>query len=131
MSMKEKTTKTQRHKDFFCSLCSLCLCGFLLLYPKQDGELKEAEQLNDEVKKLIISGHLNEAIPLGERALEIGERRLGAEHVGVALVLNNLGEVYYDKGDYDRAESLYKRALAIWERAEDPESPKILPLLNN
>jgi tetratricopeptide (TPR) repeat protein len=35
----------------------------------------------------------------------------------VALSLNNLAWLYYTQGQYEKAEPLYGRALAIWEKA--------------
>ena len=38
-------------------------------------------------------------------------------------VLNNLAELYRSQGRYAEAEPLYKRALAIEEKARGPEHP--------
>jgi hypothetical protein len=39
----------------------------------------------------------------------------------VATALNNLAELYWEKRDYDHAEPLFRRALAIWEKGLGPE----------
>ena len=51
-----------------------------------------------------------------------------AEHFGdedtrLATSLNNLASVYLLQEKYDQAERLYKRTLAIWEKAFGPEHP--------
>jgi tetratricopeptide (TPR) repeat protein len=58
----------------------------------------------------------------GFRALAIGERVLGPDHRNVAVSLTNLASMYTDSGRYDEAEPLYKRALAIEEKALGPAS---------
>ncbi len=42
---------------------------------------------------------------------------LGQEHPDTATSLNNLAELYKAMGDYAKAEPLYRRALAIREKA--------------
>jgi tetratricopeptide (TPR) repeat protein len=48
------------------------------------------------------------------RALEMRKSLFGSEHKdGVATTLNNIGRVYYTKGEYDHALSKYIEALSI------------------
>ena len=49
----------------------------------------------------------------------------------LATSLNNLAELYRYQGQYAKAESLYKRALSIWEKALGPEHPDVAQSLNN
>jgi len=49
----------------------------------------------------------------------------------VAKSLNNLALLYYAQGAYVKAEPLYARALAIWEKALGPEHPDVAMSLNN
>src|SRR5207245_10623861 len=63
-----------------------------------------------------------EAEPLFRQALDIMERAKGAEHLDVAIILNNLGELYYIQGRYVQAEPLYQRALAIKEKVLGPDA---------
>jgi tetratricopeptide (TPR) repeat protein len=49
----------------------------------------------------------------------------------VAQSLNNLGLLYKIQGKYIEAESLYKRALAIWEKAFGPEDLNVATVLEN
>ena len=63
--------------------------------------------------------------------MEIWEKQLGPDHPDVALGLNNLGLLYNNLGDYDKAEPLYKRALEIWEKQLGPDHPQVAIRLNN
>ena len=47
------------------------------------------------------------------------------------LGLNNLAALYRNQGRYTDAEPLYKRSLAIWEKALGPEHPDVALGLNN
>ncbi len=49
----------------------------------------------------------------------------------MAQTLNNLAALYYTKGKYVEAEPLYKRALAIVEKALGPEHPYVAKILAN
>ena len=61
-----------------------------------------------------------------ERAEKFGEQdpRLGISLLG-------LGNVYTEQGNYSQAEPLYRRALAILEKALGPEHPNVAASLNN
>ena len=56
---------------------------------------------------------------------------MGPEHPNVASGLNNLAKFYYAQGKYAEAEPLFKRALAIWEKALGPEHPDLAQSLEN
>jgi len=49
----------------------------------------------------------------------------------VATSLNNLAALYKTQGDYAKAEPLYKRALAIFEKALGPNHPDVAQSLGN
>ena len=49
----------------------------------------------------------------------------------MAVGLNNLALLYNSQGQYAKAEPLYKRALAIWEKALGPEHPAVAFTLEN
>ena len=65
------------------------------------------------------AGKFEEAVALAERALQSAQKELGPEHGAVAMSLATLAQLYEQKGDYNRAEGFYKRALVI---AEKPNS---------
>jgi len=56
---------------------------------------------------------------------------LGPEHPSTATSLNNLALLYDNQGLYAKAEPLYQRALAIYEKALGPEHPDTATSLNN
>ena len=47
------------------------------------------------------------------------------------MSLNNLGALYVTQGNYAEAEPLYRRALAIIEKALGPEHPNLATSLEN
>ncbi len=48
-----------------------------------------------------------------------------------AASLNNLASLYHAQGKHTEAEPLYRRALAIWEKALGPEHPHVAQSLEN
>ncbi len=49
----------------------------------------------------------------------------------MAASLNNLAVLYNAQDRYAEAGPLYKRSLAIWEKALGPEHPNVVASLNN
>ena len=49
----------------------------------------------------------------------------------MARSLIDLALLYDNQGQYAKAEPLYQRALAIWEKALGPEHPELLKSLEN
>jgi hypothetical protein len=56
-----------------------------------------------------------------ERALQIGEQALGADHPDIAIRCANLGLVLRDLGDLVGARTQLERALRISEQALGPD----------
>ena len=96
-----------------------------------DREVERARSSYDESIELQRGGKYTEAIPLAERALAIWEKALGPEHPLFATSLNNLANLYREKGDYVRAEPLHLRALMIWEKALGPDHRIVASSLND
>jgi CHAT domain-containing protein/Tfp pilus assembly protein PilF len=96
-----------------------------------DRALHDARKQFEEALKLQRAGKYDEARSLVERALEIRERLLGAEHPDVATGIDGLAGVYFDRGEYVKAEPLYLRALAIREKALGKDHPATAESLNN
>lgn len=66
-----------------------------------------------------------------ERALQIREQRLGAQHLETAKSLNHLATLAFASQDFARAASLLSRALAITEARLPADHPALAaPLLN-
>jgi len=87
-----------------------------------------------------------EDIAAGEVAYKVGENQVAekcflsalakAEKFGpsdprLAATLNDLGIIYDESHRYDQAESVYKRALTIREKALGPDSSDVATTLNN
>jgi tetratricopeptide (TPR) repeat protein len=87
--------------------------------------------LNEQVAKLYQQGKYEEAVPPARKALELGEKTIGADHPETATSLNNLAMLYKTVGDYAKAEPLYLRALKIHEKSLGPEHPNTAVSLAN
>ena len=87
--------------------------------------------LSRQLVQMMNEAKYSEAIPLGQRALAIAERRYGPNHPEVGIALNNLAELYEGVGRYAEAEPLFKRDLAITENAKGPDHPDVASTLNN
>jgi tetratricopeptide (TPR) repeat protein len=90
-----------------------------------------AALLNDLGGSYQTRGKYDSAEPLYQRALDIHERQLGADHPHTARSLNNLANLYYSQGKYESAEPLYQRALDIYERQLGIDHPHTATSLNN
>ena len=49
----------------------------------------------------------------------------------LATNLNNLAELYVQRGRFAEAEPLYKRSIESWEKARGPEEPSLASVLGN
>ena len=67
----------------------------------------------------------SEPEPFYLRTLQITETTMGADHPQVALVLNNLADLYRGQNRCDEAEALYQKALKISEKKLGPEHPQV------
>jgi tetratricopeptide (TPR) repeat protein len=68
---------------------------------------------------LHLQGHLDQALDIYHQALEFHER-IGAKR-GVALVANNLGDLYWRSGDgdWETAHAYWQRSLRLYEEIGD------------
>ncbi len=70
-------------------------------------------------------GKLAEAEPLFKRALEIYEKKLGAEHPSVAATIGELAVLAFDREQFVEAEILKRRGLAIEEKKYGSENATV------
>jgi CHAT domain-containing protein/Tfp pilus assembly protein PilF len=96
-----------------------------------DRALQDALKQYKEGLKMRSAGNYDGAFQFAQRALEIRERLLGTEHPDVAESVENLADIYSDKGEYASAEPLYLRALAICEKSLGEDHPRTSQSLNN
>jgi tetratricopeptide (TPR) repeat protein len=75
-------------------------------------------------------GDYAEATKQFEAALKEAQD-FGEQDPRLATSLNNLAGLYYFQGRYGETEPLFKRALAIYEKALGPEHPQVAESLNN
>ncbi|QOG16600.1 MULTISPECIES: CHAT domain-containing tetratricopeptide repeat protein [Bradyrhizobium] len=80
------------------------------------------------ISALISAGKYSEALPLAQGMATRLESDNGRE---LAAALNNLGQVYAGQGRDDLAEPLYKRAIALMEKALGLETPLVSAELTN
>lgn len=109
-----------------------------------------ATSLSNLGNVLHLQGKFKEAEAVHRRALAIREKVLGAEHPDTATSMNNLANVLQEQGKdellspsearaqarfnlqaYTETESLFRKALAIQERALGPSHPATANTLNN
>ncbi|HEX6730998.1 MAG TPA: TonB family protein [Pyrinomonadaceae bacterium] len=82
---------------------------------EQNAALTEARQLSQRVVQLHGSRKFDEALPLARRALELRRGVLGENNSLVADALANLAGLHLAKGEFERAESLFKQALSSYD----------------
>ncbi len=75
------------------------------------------------------AGRANDAVAPLEEALRLRVQHLGDQHRDVAETVNNFALVRHEQGRFAEAESLHRRALAIWERGDAREAGEDLVAL--
>ncbi len=86
-------------------------CGEQILFLISLGDLLQQTAEYEKAKKLY------------EKALEICRELLGEEHLGAAVVYNNLALLYEKKGEYEKAEEVCKKSLSIREKLLGEDHP--------
>ncbi|MGD1937162.1 MAG: tetratricopeptide repeat protein, partial [Cyanophyceae cyanobacterium] len=72
-----------------------------------------------------------QAVQYRQNALKTTETRQGANHPDTATSLNNLAELYWFQGRYEKVEPLYERSLQICEEQLGANHPNTASILNN
>lgn len=86
--------------------------------------------LSNYAIKLDTKGDYERAEALYKRAADIREKTVGPDDV-LAQSLNNLGDFYLVRDEYDQAESYLQRALAIWTNVHGREHLRTTIALGN
>jgi tetratricopeptide (TPR) repeat protein len=76
------------------------------------------------------AGRYGEAVHQLKIALARAEK-FGPRDMRLASTLNRLAQVYHDQGEFTKAEPLYRRSLALSERALGPSHPDVAANMNN
>ena len=75
-------------------------------------------------------GDTDKAVSVYHQALQSCQSALGV-HAELASILNKLGNLYYDKGDYATSLDIYSCGLAVERAVFDPLHPNITVTLSN
>ena len=70
-------------------------------------------RLHERAVSLRADGKYPQAEAVALQALAVMEKAVGKGHPDVANLLNNLGSIYTDTGDYTAAEPIYQRSIRI------------------
>ncbi|MFO1531904.1 MAG: tetratricopeptide repeat protein [Kiritimatiellia bacterium] len=87
--------------------------------------------LVSETQTAFAEGKLEVATARAKEALDRAEKAVAPDHPDVATSLNNLGSIYYAKGQYAEAEPLLNRSLAIREKILRANHPDLATSLEN
>jgi CHAT domain-containing protein len=98
--------------------------------PQQREALDRSVALNRQAIALFRKGQPARAIPLAQRAVEIGREVLGEKHPAYAISLNNLALMCQAMGDHKQALPLCKQALQIRKEALGEKHPDYAQSLN-
>lgn len=80
--------------------------------PAQEDAAREARRLHEQASELARNGKYDEAIALAGRALDEMEAAVGTNDIRYGVTLNGLASLYLHKGDFTRAEQLFKQLVA-------------------
>jgi CHAT domain-containing protein/Tfp pilus assembly protein PilF len=96
-----------------------------------ERRLQEARELQIESLRLRRAGNYSEAIAVGTRGLEIYEKVAQPQNPEKARLLNQLGNLSFETGDYVKAEPYYQQALAIREKVLGENHPSVAVSLSD
>jgi ankyrin repeat protein len=88
-----------------------------------------ADNCEGVARKLLRSEEYFEAERLFKRALDARERMLGPENQNLIAPMVDLGSMYMDQGDVDKAEQTLTRALSIMRKNLKPDHEDVLAVL--
>lgn len=117
--------KTRRLHRITAAWLAVGLALCLVVASAVLAQKEKWNELNWQAVKLRQQGKSAEAIPIGQRALELTEKTFGPNHANVRKSLDILARLYWDQTKYAEAEPLFKRSLAIREKALGPEHPDV------
>ena len=75
--------------------------------------------LNDLVECLSSSGQWDDAEKYAMQAVSTGEKLYADKNLKVVRSLKNLGSVYFNRGDYVKAQAIFTQALTVQEKLAD------------
>ncbi len=105
----------------------LCLVFVLIQARTQETQWREHLAAGAKAHR---EGRYSDAVNSFQAAAKDAEA-FGPQDPRLATSLNNLAGLYHQQGKYNEAEPLYKRSLAIVEKALGHEHPHVATSLNN
>ena len=76
-------------------------------------------------------GQYSQALSCFSRSLAITEKIYGREHPEVALLLNNIADLYQEMKDLAKAEDFYQRSLSMSVKLLGEAHPSVVISMNN
>ena len=99
--------------------------------PGQVSAVDRIVRLNREVVSLYRQGNFEEALARCTETCDVAKRELGEEHPEFASCINNLASIYEVRGEYGKAEPLFKQSLEISKKVHGENDPDFALGLNN
>jgi tetratricopeptide (TPR) repeat protein len=92
------------------------LAAYLVLVPA-GAQQSDPQAIYKRFQEYYQAGNYAAAVVEAQKLEAVVKGRFGTNHTNYATALNNLARVYWRQGKYSEAEELFKRALAIREKA--------------
>jgi CHAT domain-containing protein/Tfp pilus assembly protein PilF len=109
-------------------ILAACLVALVLAGPAPAQTRRETADLRELIKRALDletkKDRRAEALRAWERALAKSRRVNGARHAGTVRIMERLGDLYHEAGDWDRAESLWRRSLEA--RKAKPSKDRVI-----
>src|SRR5262249_25746348 len=99
--------------------------------PVMLGVLSEAEVLHKQAEQLFNTGKYAEAMPIAQRALELGEQSFDPQDVRLAFLLYGVALIHDAEERYAEAEPFYQRCLRVLENSRGPGHASVGRILGN
>lgn len=96
-----------------------------------EADRRLAYTLEKVAECLWFQGRLQEALGYGMRALYVYEQALGPHHADVASIATNVAMIHHILKNYEEAERLYKRGLALKTSTLGAKHPEVIKLLGS
>ncbi len=99
---------------------------------RDEHQAQEARwnQVSAQAQQLYKEGKYAEAIPVAQEELRLAEATFDEAHIAVGASAFSLATLYDKQRRYAEAEPLYKRSVAIFEKAQVSDNPRPADILN-
>lgn len=101
------------------------------LTPEQQQRLAEAKKFSDRQHEFYKQGRFGEAAQLARQVLAINQEVLGKKNSDTARLLNNVGFLLKESGDYTAARPFLEQALAVNQELLGDKDPHTAQSLGN